>query len=244
MNNEDIYIGKRGEECDDYENTILITLKDTNNLVKILYDKIVLLENENSKFKKQMYYLNKNLIELKDNNVKLTNKIEQNGTINTINGTINTINGTVNTANGTVNTANGTVNTANGTVNTANGTTNTANGTVNTANGTVNTANDTDLNDFIINSVNEYNFEPNIDNNESVINESDIINEINFISKADKKSDNKKSDNKKSDNKDKEDRENDNKDYIKNKLKKLIIETQQNAININKRKKNMLFTMR
>jgi len=34
------------------------------------------------------------------------------------------------------------------------------------------------------------------------------------------------------------------KDYIKNKLKKLIVETQQHSINNNKRKKNMLFTMR
>jgi hypothetical protein len=220
MNNEDIYIDGKGSDggcgggcggggcggCGgggDYENTILITLKDTNNLVKILYDKIILLENENSKFKKQMYYLNKNLTELKDNNFNLNNKIEQD--VNLTNnieqyGTINKCN------------------------------------------------NDTDLNDFIINSVNEYNFETNIDNNESVINESDIINEINFIVKADNgdKDDKAYKGDKgdKVDKGDKGDKGDNNKDYIKNKLKKLIIETQQNAINVNKKKKNMLFTMR
>lgn len=167
INGEDV----KGE-YDNFENTILITLKDTNNLVKILYDKINLIENENAKFKKQIYYLNKNLTELKEQNVNLNNKIEQGGT-------------------------------------------------------------DTDLNDFIVNSVNQPiidNHGPIIDNNESVINESDIINEINFISKGDKVDGNKGDDV--------------NKDYIKNKLKKLIMETKQNEINVNKRKKNMLFMMR
>jgi hypothetical protein len=190
MNNEDIGenggginsggINGEGEkgEYDNFENTILITLKDTNNLVKILYDKINLIENENAKFKKQIYYLNKNLTELKEQNVNLNNKIEQGVT-------------------------------------------------------------DTDLNDFIVNSVNQSiidNNGPIIDNNESIINESDIINEINFISKDNEGKGDKGG---KGDKVGKED-----KDYIKNKLKKLIMETKQNEINVNKRKKNMLFTMR
>ena len=197
MNNEDIYIDGKS---DDFENTILITLKDTNNLVKILYDKINLLESENTNFKKQIYYLNKNIIELKEQNVNLNNKIEKNVNLN------NKIEKNVNLNNKIEQNVN-------------------LNNKIE-QHIPINKCNtDTDLNDFIINSVNEYNIVPNIDNNESVINESDIINEINFISKIDKDDKGDKGD-------------------IKNKLKKLIIETQQNAININKRKKNMLFTMR
>ena len=186
MNSEDNCIN--GEDnCvnGDLENTILITLKDTNNLVKILYDKISLLENESAKFKKQVYYLNKSLTELKEsskNNVYnlLATEPSKNNDYDLL-GT------------------------------------------------------ETDLNDFIINSVNNKNVSFK-DNNDSIINESDIINEINFKvkvvidNKVDKEEDIEKVD--------------EDKDYIKNKLKKLIIETQQYAINNNKRKKNMLFMMR
>ena len=178
----------------DLENTILITLKDTNNLVKILYDKISLLENESAKFKKQIYYLNKSLTELKElsknNNYDLLEIEPSKNNDYDLLGT------------------------------------------------------DTDLNDFIVNSVNNKNVSFK-DNNDSIINESDIINEINFNKVKDV---NNRID-KEEDVNNKVDKEEDvnnkvDKDYIKNKLKKLIVETQQHSINNNKRKKNMLFTMR
>jgi hypothetical protein len=179
MNSEDNCINSE-DNCinGDLENTILITLKDTNNLVKILYDKISLLENESAKFKKQLYYLNKSLTELKESSKN--NDYDLLGT-------------------------------------------------------------DTDLNDFIVNSLNNKNVSFK-DNNDSIINESDIINEINFNKVKDVN-------NKEEDVNNKVDKEEDvnnkvDKDYIKNKLKKLIVETQQHSINNNKRKKNMLFTMR
>ena len=175
----------------DLENTILITLKDTNNLVKILYDKISLLENESAKFKKQLYYLNKSLTELKESSKN--NNYDLLGTEPSKNNNYDLL-------------------------------------------GT-----DTDLNDFIVNSVNNKNVSFK-DNNDSIINESDIINEINFNKVKDVN-------NKEEDVNNKVDKEEDvnnkvDKDYIKNKLKKLIVETQQHSINNNKRKKNMLFTMR
>ncbi len=187
MNSEDNCInGEYNCINGDLENTILITLKDTNNLVKILYDKISLLENESAKFKKQLYYLNKSLTELKEssknNNYDLLEIEPSKNNDYDLLGT------------------------------------------------------DTDLNDFIVNSVNNKNVSFK-DNNDSIINESDIINEINF---------NKvKNVNNKVDKEEEEDVNNKvDKDYIKNKLKKLIVETQQHSINNNKRKKNMLFTMR
>ena len=175
----------------DLENTILITLKDTNNLVKILYDKISLLENESTKFKKQLYYLNKSLTELKESSKN--NNYDLLGTEPSKNNNYDLL-------------------------------------------GT-----DTDLNDFIVNSLNNKNVSFK-DNNDSIINESDIINEINFNKVKDVN-------NKEEDVNNKVDKEEDvnnkvDKDYIKNKLKKLIVETQQHSINNNKRKKNMLFTMR
>ena len=175
----------------DLENTILITLKDTNNLVKILYDKISLLENESTKFKKQLYYLNKSLTELKESSKN--NNYDLLGTEPSKNNNYELL------------------------------------------------ETDTDLNDFIVNSVNNKNVSFK-DNNDSIINESDIINEINFNKVKDVN-------NKEEDVNNKVDKEEDvnnkvDKDYIKNKLKKLIVETQQHSINNNKRKKNMLFTMR
>ena len=180
----------------DLENTILITLKDTNNLVKILYDKISLLENESAKFKKQLYYLNKSLTELKEssknNNYDLLEIEPSKNNDYDLLGT------------------------------------------------------DTDLNDFIVNSVNNKNVSFK-DNNDSIINESDIINEINFnkVKNVNNKVDKEEEDVNNKVDKEEEDVNNKvDKDYIKNKLKKLIVETQQHSINNNKRKKNMLFTMR
>ena len=192
MNSEDNCInGEYNCINGDLENTILITLKDTNNLVKILYDKISLLENESTKFKKQLYYLNKSLTELKESSKN--NNYDLLGTEPSKNNNYDLL-------------------------------------------GT-----DTDLNDFIVNSVNNKNVSFK-DNNDSIINESDIINEINFNKVKDVN-------NKEEDVNNKVDKEEDvnnkvDKDYIKNKLKKLIVETQQHSINNNKRKKNMLFTMR
>jgi hypothetical protein len=216
MNGEDNFINDEDNFINgELENTILITLKDTNNLVKILYEKISLLESENSKFKKQIYYLNKSLTELKKINNNNNNNCDILGT-------------------------------------------------------------ETDLNDFIINSVNNKNVFLK-DNDDSFINESDIINEINFkVDKGDKvdrvdrvdrvdkvdrvdrgdkvdrvdrgdrgdKGDGDKVYKGDKGDVDKGDKSDGDKDYIKNKLKKLIIETQQHTINNNKRKKNILFTMR
>jgi hypothetical protein len=115
---------------------------------------------------------------------------------------------------------------------------------------------ETDLNDFIINSVSNKNV--SFKDNDSIINESDIINDINFTNVKDVSLNNLEKEicngvgdgkgvggNGVGGGKGIGHRKGvGDENYIKNKLKKLIIETQQNAINNNKRKKNMLFTMR
>ena len=222
-----------------FKESIIGTLKNTNNIISILYNKIVSLIKKNILLHNNIDQLNNNIDQLNNKFIRLNNKFKKMQEINKlteldefiIKEDYNKINNDIN--NGAIN--NGAIN--NGAIN---------NGAIN--NGAINNGNEPKITKKLLNN--------NIDkllidlvNNNSDINLSEMLIDTKFKATKPISNVNNKVINTNFKAPDAVNNENDNNEKelcIKNKLRNIIIETQKVAEiknTINKRKKNILFNI-